>query len=183
MSSCKVALISFGTTSTERISRALNKLDIDYRIVLPHEMPSFNPTHIILSGGPKHVYDTNYSMSKWILDSDIPVLGICYGMQLIAHTFGGIIMKMAEKEEGPVEITEMINGHQIIGNRWMNRYDKVFSVSDNFTITGVTSRNHIASFTDYKKWWAIQYHPESPKHGDLNVFCRFLNINNKKISP
>lgn len=187
MSSYLVALISFGKTSTERLSWALNKLGIDHRIVLPHESPSFTPTHIILSGGPKHVYDTDsYIMPKWILNSDIPVLGICYGMQLIAYTFGGMVIKMSEKEEGSVEVTEIINRNQVINNRWMNRYDQVIAIPNNFTITGVTSKNHISSFTDYKKWWAVQYHPESPKHGDLDVITSFLTIKNctmKIISP
>jgi GMP synthase (glutamine-hydrolysing) len=155
---------------------------VTYRIVLPEEKPTFKPTHIILSGGPKHVYDQNhYSMPQWVLDSDCPVLGICYGMQLIAKTFGGNVIRMPEKEEGPVEVTEIINGVQSGHIRWMNRYDRVISVPGNFDITGVTDRDHIASFTDHRKWWAVQYHPESTKHGDITVLKRFLSSETIKI--
>lgn len=172
-----VALISFGKDSTKRITRALTRLNVDYRIILPHEVPLFQPTHIILTGGPKHVYEPDhYPMPQWILNCQTPVLGVCYGMQLIAHTFKGTVVKMDIAEQGPVEVTEMINGQQVTNIRWMNRFDQVVSVPPNFTITGVTNRNHIASFTDYKKWWAIQYHPEASKHGDLNIFRRFFRF-------
>lgn len=172
-----VALIAFGRTSAEKIIRSLNLLKVDYKIILPDEIPTFQPTHIILSGGPKHVYEADhYYLPKWIIESKCPVLGICYGMQLIAHTFGGTVIRMPQKEEGPVEVTEIINNVQATYVRWMNRYDQVTSVTNNFNITGVTNNNHIASFTDHKKWWAVQYHPESSKHGDLNVFRRFLGI-------
>lgn len=172
-----VALVAFGRTSAEKISCSLNTLKIDYRIILPDETPNFQPTHIILSGGPKHVYEPDhYYLPKWIIDSNVPVLGICYGMQLIAHTFGGTVIRMSQKEEGPVEVTEIINNNQSTYIRWMNRYDQVTAIPNIFDITGVTHNNHIASFTDHIRWWAIQYHPESSKHGDLGVFRRFLSF-------
>jgi hypothetical protein len=98
---------------------------------------------------------------------------------------------MQQKEEGPVNITEIINTKsihqgciikspvQITHIRWMNRYDQVIHVPKRFNITGVTERNHIASFTDNKKWWAVQYHPESYKYGDLYIFKKFLKIKYK----
>lgn len=176
----KVAVVNFGSISTNGICNILMKLNIDYQIVLPDETISFNPTHIILSGGSKHVYNKDhYSIPKWVLDANVPVLGICYGMQLIAYTFGGVVRKMTKKEEGPAEITEIIDNNQVSSIRWMNREDQVLSVNNHFSITGVTNKNHIASFTDYDKWWAIQYHPESKKYRDLNVFRRFLNTSVK----
>lgn len=170
-----VALVMFGKMSSKRIGYILNILGVNYKIVLPNEIPDFEPTHIILSGGPKHVYENDhYPMPKWVLETQCPVLGICYGMQIIAHTFGGIVNKMVEVEHGPVEITEIIDKYQMTYVRWMNRNDRVFLVPNIFDITAVTNQNHIAAFTDYKKWWAVQYHPESYKHGDINVFRRFL---------
>ena len=172
-----VALVMFGKTSSQRISRMLNRLRIDYRIVLPHETPSFQPSHIILSGSPKHVYEADhYPMPQWVLESASPVLGICYGMQLIAHTFGGTVGRMPILEKGGVEVTEIINKTQFSYTRWMNRYDQVISVPSPFHITGVTHRNHIAAFTDHNRWWAVQYHPESLRYSDTDVFRRFLQI-------
>ncbi|CAH6419273.1 Glutamine-hydrolyzing GMP synthase [uncultured virus] len=184
MPSCVVALVSFGKDSTKRLSRVLNRLSVDNRIVLPNETPTFEYTHIILSGGPKHVYEPNhYSMPQWVLDSKAPVLGVCYGMQLIAKTFGGTVTRMNIVEQGPIEVTEMIGGNQVINVRWMNRFDQVVNIPPKFTITGVTNRNHIASFTDYERWLAVQYHPEAKKHGDMSIFRRFLCLNNGNKCP
>ena len=172
-----VALVSFGAKSTERLRYILGRLNVTCRVLFPDETPSFHYTHIILSGGPKHVYEADtYTMPEWVLQSTAPVLGVCYGMQLIAHTFGGRVTKMSHVEKGPVEVTEMIKGEQLTSLRWMNRLDQVVSIPDAFTITGVTSSNHIASFTDHHRWWAVQYHPEASKHGDASVLRRFLRL-------
>src|ERR1700679_2553446 len=115
MSGQLVAVIAFGTVSTKNITYVLNELNINYRILLPDETPDFRPTHVILSGSSKHVYESNYHpMPKWILDIEVPVLGICYGMQLIAKSLGGIVKRMPAKEEGPIEITELIDGNQSV---------------------------------------------------------------------
>jgi GMP synthase (glutamine-hydrolysing) len=173
-----VALVMFGKTSSENISQVLIRLKICYRIVLPDEIPTFKPTHIIMSGGPKHVYESDhYKMPQWVLDSNCPVLGICYGMQLIAHTFGGTVIKMREKEEGSVNVTEIISDIQSTQPRWMKRHDQVLSIPNIFDITGVTDRDHIAAFTDYKKWWAVQYHPEYRRCRDLKFFQKFIGLN------
>lgn len=176
MASCIVALVLFGEDSTVRIAQALKKLRIEYRVVPYDRIPNFTYTHIILSGGPKHVYmKDHYPLPKWVIDSDTPVLGICYGMQIIAYSFGGIVKRMNELEKGPVDVTELINGYQITSTRWMNRNDQVTYLPKTFTITGVTNKNHIAAFTDNVKYWAVQYHPESRKNGDLSIFKRFVN--------
>lgn len=172
-----VALVAFGKTSTERICRVLNSLFISYRIVLPNEVPNYQYSHVILSGSNKHVYENNsYPMPQWVLETDKPVLGICYGMQLIVHTFNGEVRRMNEKEHGPIEVTEIINNQQITNYRWMNRYDQIVSVSSQFYTTGVTYKDDVATITDGEKWWGVQYHPESSKYGDITVFQRFLAI-------
>lgn len=173
-----VALVSFGQLSTNKICDALNRLRVDYRVVLPGEIPAFEPTHIILSGSPKHVYNEDrHPLPEWVIRSPRPVLGICYGMQLIAYTFGGTVIRMSKREKGPVNVTEITPGahpRQVTNSRWMNRYDQVVSVPCSFDITAVTQNNHIAAFTDHVKWWGVQYHPEAPKHGDLRLIKNFL---------
>lgn len=178
MKKCLIALVVFGNSSANKIACSLKRLKTNYVMVFPGETPCFTPTHIILSGGPGHVYENNHHhIPEWVIKSDAPVLGVCYGMQIIAHTFGGNVIKMREKEHGPTEVTEIIGNQQLTNIRWMNRYDQVICVPNMFIITGVTNKNHIASFTDNKKWWAIQYHPESFKYGDISVFKRFINNN------
>lgn len=171
-----VAIVFFGKESVAKIARCLDRLKVKYGIIYPGESPSFVPTHIILSGGPKHVYEMDhYSLPSWVINSSAPVLGICYGMQLIAKTFGGTVVRMKEIEKGPVEVTEIIGGRQVINHRWMNRYDQVAILPKIFHQTGVTDRNHIASFTDHRKYWAVQYHPESNKCGDITIISNFLS--------
>lgn len=175
MSDYLVIIVNFGDLSTKQIADMLDRLFVKYKILLPDEIPLFEYTHIILSGGPKHVYDEDhYPLAKWIINSDIPVLGICYGMQLIAKTFGGIVVKMKEKEEGPIQITEIVNKKQIIYYQWMNRYDRVISLPKNFIVTAVTNKQHIAGFTDNKKWWAVQYHPEAKCCQNIDIFQKFI---------
>ena len=172
-----VAIIAFGELSGNKISHVFISLNINHQIILPYETPTFAPTHIILSGGPKHVYKSDhYPMPQWVLDSNNPVLGICYGMQLIAYTFGGIVIQMPEKESGLVPVTEIIDDKQVTHMKCMNRYDRVLMLPKEFSLTGITDRGHIATFTDFKRWWAVQYHPESIKYRDINVFRRFLDL-------
>lgn len=178
-----VAILCYGKKSCHNICLALNSLRVEYRLVLPHEVPNFTPSHIILSGGPKHVYRKDrYILPKWVINNDIPVLGICYGMQIIAYTFGGLVEPKKDFEEGFIDVTEIIDNKQTIQKRWMYRKDNVISLPNNFKITGVTNEDDIASFTDDKKWWAVQYHPESQKCRDLKIFEKFLKLNNEPHS-
>ena len=181
-----VILVAYGKTSSDKISKVLDQLNINYIITDPDFLPSYNDlnklTHIILSGGPKHVYDNEIFYNKlpqWVIDINVPVLSICYGFQLVAYHFGGTVIKMDTKEEGLVEVTEIINNQLIDNMRWMNRHDQVLILPPQFTITGITYHNHIAAFTDYNKWFCYQYHPEAdiPDYGiDINIFTRFFNI-------
>lgn len=170
-----VIVVKFGDESTEQIVQLLHKLQIVHRVLLPNEVPSFMPTHVILSGGPHHVYEEeSMKMPKWVLEINRPVLAICYAAQLVAHVFGGVVVPRGSEQKGLIEVTEIIEGKQLIELRWMNRYDKIIKVPNNFYVTGVTGENDVAAFTDYSKYWCIQYHPESSRHRDESVFLRFF---------
>lgn len=170
-----VAVVAFGKTSLSNIATILVQLGIPYRIVLAHEIPTFNYSHIILTGGPKYVtrYE-DFTLPQWIISSNAPVLGICYGMTLIAKAVGGTVQRLPEKEYGVTEIVEIINGYQQTKLGWMNRHYEVISLPRSFRITGVTSNDDIASFTDHDKWWGLQYHPESVRYRDVETFRSFL---------
>lgn len=172
-----IVVVEYGNKSTVGICRILNHLMVQYMVVLPNEQPMFEPSHIILSGGPKHVYDVPPdSLPLWVLRAKCPVLGICYGMQLIAATLGGTVIRMSSYEKGPVDVTEFIAHEQITTTRWMNHHDIVIALPSTFYITGITPTNHIASFTDHIKWYAVQYHPEAENFIDLSLFQRFLDL-------
>ena len=175
-----VAVVCFGVKSTKRIIKVLGSLDIDYQVVDPNSTPIHPFTHIILSGGAKHVYNPDfYDMPTWVLESNAPVFGICYGLQLITKIFGGCVRRMSSREYGLTDVVEIIDGEQTLTKRWMNRYDAILKGPPGFIITGVTAKNHVAALTDGHRWSGVQYHPESKKQLDLDIFRRFLSIENK----
>lgn len=160
-----VYVINYGQQSAIKISNVLTVLKVNHLILNPDILPTQFFTHIILSGGPKHVYEVDhYHLADWIKEGSKPVLAICYGMQLVAQTFGGTVIRMKELEYGLVKVNNKL--------RCMNRYDQV--VDSPFEVTEWTDKGHIAAFTDYKKFWAVQYHPESYKYRDYQLFVNFL---------
>ena len=179
-----VCIIEYCTSTL--IDNILKELNVEYFKIYPNNNPKNIPTHIILSGGHDHVYENNHRpIPKWVLDSDIKVFGICYGMQLVAHTFGGVVSKMKEKEEGFFYVDEYQLFNNKIDNklshnlRWFNRFDNVYKCPPNFTILGVNDKNLIVSITDNIKFWGVQYHPENPNALDYNFFCSFFSYYNK----
>ena len=177
-----IIIVNYGKTSASNIGKVLNELNVPYMITDPTVIPSYTQlnkmTHIILSGGPKHVYEEDEQLPQWIIDIDVPVLAICYGMQLVAYHFGGKVVR-AKKEKGLVNVTEIISNKldkPFLTDhlKWMNRYDQVVIVPSQFTITGLTEHD-IACFTDFKKWYCYQYHPEVNCDGiDYDFFINFF---------
>jgi GMP synthase (glutamine-hydrolysing) len=169
-----VAVVDYGITKNLKI--VLSSLNVPFFIIEPNDIPNYLPTHIILSGSPDHVYDDKHrNLPNWVINSNIPVLGICYGMQIIAHTFGGFVGKLEEKENGIYNVIEYMNGEWIKNNRWFNRFDNVYICPENFNIIGYNDKNLIVAITDNIKYWCVQYHPENPNAIDYDLFISFLN--------
>jgi len=173
-----IAVIDYGMT--KNLKTLLVNLKVPHYIIDNNTIPHIIPSHIILSGSPDHVYqDKHRILPDWVIYSNIPVLGICYGMQIIAHTFGGIVCKLDEEEKGLYCVNEYINGKFYRSERWFNRFDNVYKCPPNFTILGVNDKNLIVSITDNIKFWGVQYHPENPNALDYNFFCSFFSYYNK----
>ena len=176
-----VAVVDYGIT--KNLKNVLNKLNVPFFIIEPNnynQIPlyykKYLPTHIILSGSQDHVYDDNHrTLPNWVINCNIPVLGICYGMQIIAHTFGGFVGKLKEKEKGIYNVIEYMNGEWINNNRWFNRFDNVYICPKNFNIIGYNDKKLIVAITDNIKYWCVQYHPENPNAMDYDLFRSFLN--------
>ena len=172
-----VCIVIFGTESAKNISIICNELGIHHEAVYPDVEPNERYTHVILSGGPKHVYEADaYIIPEWVIKSEVPVLGICYGMQAISKYFGGIVCAMNMIQKGPVMVTEIRDNNLISARRWMSRLDRVIVCPPNFHVIGVTPANHVAVITDNKRWYGVQYHPEHPEYPDIELFTRFLSI-------
>src|SRR5687768_10364699 len=108
-----VVVLDFGSQYSQLIARRVREAGV-YSILLPWDTPwdevaRLRPKGIILSGGPASVYDEGApSLPTWVLNEDVPVLGICYGMQLIANTLDGDVEPAVRREYGPatIEVTQ-----------------------------------------------------------------------------
>lgn len=170
MNNEKVLVIDFGGQYSQLIARRIREAKI-YSEIVPYkikfdELKSKNPTAIIFSGGPASVYEENApEIDKNIFEINIPILGICYGAQLIAKTFGGKVQKSEIREYGKVELSIknsiMFDKLPEKFNVWMSHTDFVSKLPDHFINTSSTSSCPNASFENKeKKIYATQFHPE-----------------------
>ncbi|MGD8627421.1 MAG: GMP synthase (glutamine-hydrolyzing), partial [Anaerolineae bacterium] len=109
-----VAILDFGSQYSQLIARRVREANV-YCEILPYDAPAaevmaLNPQGIILSGGPKSVYDEGApQLPAYVLESGLPVLGICYGMQLLAHNLVGQVAAARRREYGPalLQVTDL----------------------------------------------------------------------------
>ncbi len=164
-----ILVFDFGGQYVHLIARRIRALGTYAEIVLPTITPEgvkkLKPDGIILSGGPRSVYEKDaFTIDKRILEMGIPVLGICYGHQLIAHLLGGKVEK-ASKEYGKETLSagesRILKG---LGKReqvWASHGDSVIKAPPGFDVVGETEECAIAAFeNDRKKVYGLQFHPE-----------------------
>ena len=104
----KVLILDFGSQVAQLIARRVREAHV-YCELHPFDMPlaeieAFNPKGIILSGGPNSVYDSDYQADTGIFDLGVPILGICYGMQFMAHHLGGVVSPGDQREFGYAQV-------------------------------------------------------------------------------
>ncbi len=168
-------VLDFGSQLTQLIARRLRELNV-YSELLPYDadiarIRALKPKGIILSGGPSSVYDEGApTLSVRSLSEIAPILGICYGMQLIAHDLGGTVETSPTREYGFNQVTW--RGHLTSsqtsalakalgsGSRvWMSHGDVVKTPPAGFRVCGVSESGHLAAIAS-ERIWAIQFHPE-----------------------
>ena len=168
-----VLIIDYGSLYTQSIARRLRELNV-FCIVYPYQKISIKlidklkPSGIVLSGGPNSVLDRCAPrLNKFILKSSIPVLGICYGLQLICSHLGGKIHKSNSREYGYALITILkksllLSGLKKNNNQvWMSHGDHVVKIPNEFVITSKSNNNLISSIENKKnKIFGLQFHPE-----------------------
>ncbi|WP_009968830.1 glutamine-hydrolyzing GMP synthase [Bacillus subtilis] len=167
-----ILVLDFGSQYNQLITRRIREFGV-YSELHPHtltaeEIKKMNPKGIILSGGPNSVYDENsFRCDEKIFELDIPVLGICYGMQLMTHYLGGKVEAASQREygkaniriEGTPDLFRDLPNEQVV---WMSHGDLVVEVPEGFTVDAATSHhcpNSAMSKAD-KKWYGVQFHPE-----------------------
>jgi GMP synthase (glutamine-hydrolysing) len=168
-----ILILDFGSQYTQLIARRIREQGI-YSLVKSYdtdinEIMHFNPKGIILSGGPNSVnFKQTLNPSREIFSLEIPILGICYGMQLLSKEFGGKVIKSRKKEFGDSKFkikkkSKLFENIKINieHNVWMSHSDKVINVPLCFTKIGESTNSKIAAFENTtKKIFGIQFHPE-----------------------
>jgi GMP synthase (glutamine-hydrolysing) len=163
-----IAILDFGSQYAQIIARRVREAQV-YCELFPWDAPrekilSINPKGFILSGGPKSVYEEGAPyIQKFILESGLPVLGICYGMQALTHALGGQVDPSAQREYGPAEIQPLIPGTMLdaISKVWMSHGDRITKMPHGFIALAKSGNSPFAAMADMKrKYFGVQFHPE-----------------------
>lgn len=166
----QILILDFGSQYTQLIARRLRSLRI-YCEILPFNTPlselrKDNVKGIIFSGGPQSVYSKDAPASPFdIATCPVPVLGICYGMQLISRDMGGEIRKAVKREYGLTRIrasgSVLFSGMEKNFNVWMSHGDEVVSLPADFSVSARTENGLIAGMENSgRRIYALQFHPE-----------------------
>jgi GMP synthase (glutamine-hydrolysing) len=166
-----VVILDFGSQFAQLIARRVRELNV-YSELLPHDTPweeirRRNPKAIILSGSPASVYDADAPKADAALWSgQVPVLGICYGIQLMAHELGGEVLPSDHREYGPAAISISAADGLFAGLEreqpvWMSHGDSIVRPPDGFTATAESESTPWAGLADPARGlYGIQFHPE-----------------------
>ncbi|MBQ8514260.1 MAG: glutamine-hydrolyzing GMP synthase [Ruminococcus sp.] len=181
-----VIVLDFGGQYNQLIARRVRECGV-YCEVMRYTTPldviaARKPVGIIFTGGPNSVYDeTSPHIAKDIFEMGIPILGICYGCQLMAHTLGGEVSTCITSEYGKTETYYDTNCALFAdlpekAVSWMSHTDYISRLPEGFTVTAHTAHCPVAAMANpEKKLYAVQYHPEvnHTEHG-LEMLDRFL---------
>jgi len=166
-----IVVLDFGSQFAQLIARRVRELNV-YSELLPHDTPWAEierraPKAIILSGGPNSVYDEDAPRpDPAIWRGLIPVLGICYGAQLMAHELGGDVLPATKREYGPATVTVTDDDGLFTGlDRdqpvWMSHGDSITRLPSGFRATAQTDSSPFAGLVDVSRnLYGIQFHPE-----------------------
>ncbi|MFN3534480.1 MAG: glutamine-hydrolyzing GMP synthase [Desulfatiglandales bacterium] len=169
-----VLILDFGSQYTQLIARRVREAEV-YSEIHPFHIPleeikRLNPKAIILSGGPSSVYEKDApSVDRGLFELGVPILGICYGMQLMAYLLGGKVLGAGEREYGHAEIRvlrsdPLFDGLLKGGERlsvWMSHGDRIEELPKGFYPLAETENTPYAAISDPKnRIYGVQFHPE-----------------------
>jgi len=181
-----ILIIDFGSQYTQLIARRVREAHVYCEIHPPSRsvqwIRAWKPKGVILSGGPASVYDEDVpTADRSLLDANIPVLGLCYGMQLLAHLAGGKVVRASRREYGRADVR--IEGGKLFegfgrGEEtpvWMSHGDHVDAAPPGFSVTASSENSPVAAFEHRERpLFGVQFHPEvahTPRGGEiLNTF-------------
>jgi GMP synthase (glutamine-hydrolysing) len=182
-----VFVLDFGAQYSQLIARRTRELGV-YCEIVPFDAPwstlaARRPAALILSGGPEStLVEGAPEMDPAILESGVPILGICYGMQLLAREIGAELVKLDQAEYGPATLlisnrdTPLVDGVPEESRVWMSHGDSVVTLPHGYRALASTARCHVAAMGNLKKKiYGVQFHPEvaHTQHGRV-VLDNFL---------
>lgn len=166
-----IVVLDFGGQYNQLIARRVRECNV-YCEVMPYHteiktLKALNPKGIIFTGGPASVYVENAPhCEKVIFELGIPILGICYGAQLMTHLLGGTVENAAIREYGKTEIEVTTDSKLFTGVAkksvcWMSHTDRIVKVPEGFLVTSHSDSCPVAALEDKKRrFYAVQFHPE-----------------------
>jgi len=163
-----IAILDFGSQYAQLIARRVREAQV-YCELFPWDTPAekvlaLAPKGFILSGGPASVYAQGApTLPPYVLSSGLPILGLCYGMQLLTYVLGGQVAHATEREYGPAEIEQLVPGGMLdsISRVWMSHGDRITQMPDGFVALARSANSPIAAMGDFsRKYFAVQFHPE-----------------------
>lgn len=167
----RILVLDFGSQYTQLIARRIRESKV-YSEIFPfntaiQKIKDFCPKGLVLSGGPSSVYDAGAPLPDMeVFKLGIPVLGICYGMQLMARSLGGNVARAAKREYGRAELkvdddADILWGLSRDTKVWMSHGDRIEALPSGFSAIGHTDNSPVAVMADRgKKFYALQFHPE-----------------------
>ena len=183
-----VLVVDFGAQYAQLIARRVREANV-YSEIVPHtitaaEVAALKPAAVILSGGPSSVYEEGSpGLDAGILGLGVPVLGICYGFQVMAKQLGGVVSRTGQREYGATDVVltgedgPLLAGQPRQQTAWMSHGDSVSAAPEGFTILASSGSTPVAAFAnDERKLYGVQWHPEV-KHSEFGqgVLENFLH--------
>lgn len=164
-----IAILDFGSQYAQLIARRVREVKV-YCELFPWDAPpervlDLQPKGFILSGGPASVYEPQAPfILPYLLESGLPILGICYGMQALTHSLGGRVTPASDREYGPAQVETVVSnpllpqGSQPV---WMSHGDRIEAPPDGFTILARSDNSPVAAMGDVRRgYYGVQFHPE-----------------------
>ncbi len=182
-----ILILDFGSQYTQLIARRFRELSVYSEILPPGTKRAVllarKAKGIVLSGGPDSVHDKGAPRcDRGVFELGVPVLGVCYGMQLMSHMLGGEVRRADRREYGPAQFEpkggRLLQGLSAATKVWMSHGDSIVRPPDGFSVVGASGRNAVAAIEARdRRLFGILFHPEVVHTTEgMRVLANFLDL-------
>ncbi len=181
----KMLLVDYGSSYFQKVKESFEKLGVEFIETnydkIPNDIEEMNLCGIVLTGSPKMVGDPGSpQLDKLLLEQNVPILGICYGFQLLMHSLGGKVNGLGFKDYGYSDMTIIkrspINkGIESPVPVWMAHFDHVTKLADGFELYAMTPISVAMAGDESRQIYGVQYHPEAKQSvSDMQLLKNFV---------